>query len=313
MTRCNSSAPRVAATRGGGFGDRDRALARRSNLEMALVNELEEAQNHPLTVWAQRLEHFRRMRLELGVEEPIAITDLEPEGNFLWMVEINQWRSALDLMGGNGLLTCALASHFDDVTYLDPRAPMEAFARCRLDADGIRNVILGQGDPTSLPYENGSFDFVAAQDVLDALLSVRARSAPHALLRAVLAECRRVLRPGGGLYLRVANSHHFAILQGSTSLARRPHSPNNQSSRAAVSPRSLMQSLGAAGFRDVRLYYVEPFREWPLALIPATRTAVRVYESRGHFVSLLGRVRRSMARAGFHSRLYSALVALAYL
>jgi len=277
------------------------------------VTKLDEAENHPLTVWARRLEHFRRMRLEIGVGEPIAITELEPEGNFLWMLEIDRWRSALDLMGGTAALTCALANHFDEVTYLDTRAPMTAYARRRLDADGVRNVILGDGDPTSLPYDDASFDFVAAHDVLDALLSARERSAPRPLLKAVLTECRRVLRPGGGLYLRAANSRHFGILEASTSVAMRPQAPNDPSSRAAVSPRWLNESLQGAGFRDVRLYYVEPSREWPTALIPATPTAVRVYESRGHFVSLLGRVRRSIARAGFHTRLYSALVALAYL
>ena len=280
---------------------------------MTLVKKLDEAENHPLRVWAQRLENFRRMRLEIGVEEPIAITELEPEGNFLWMLEIDQWRSALDLMGGNAVLTCALANHFDEVTYLDTRAPMKAFARRRLDADGVRNVILGHGDPTSLPYADASFDFVAAHDVLDALLSARERSTPRALLKAVFAECHRVLRPGGGLYWRAANSQHFAILESSTSVAKRQRAPNDQRTRAAVSLRWLKKSLRGAGFRDVRLYYLEPSREWPMALIPATRTAVRVYESRGHFLSRLGRVRRSIARAGFHTRLYSALVALAYL
>jgi ubiquinone/menaquinone biosynthesis C-methylase UbiE len=275
------------------------------------VTELRGDGSEPLTVWMERLDRLKQMALDSGVVEQAATAPLEPEGNILWMLEIEQWRSALDLMGGTGALTCAIAHHFDEVVYFDARPSMAAFARRRLDAEELSNVTVREGDPTSLPYPTASFDWIAAQDVLDAL-ATRAGEA-RVLMKGMLAECRRLLRPGGGLYLRVANSRDFASGAPFTTLLPRARRKRKERPNvAALSPRWLETALRDAGFADVRLYYVEPSRELPMALIPATRSAVRVYESRGHFVSLSGRLRRLVARAGLHATLYSAQVALAY-
>jgi ubiquinone/menaquinone biosynthesis C-methylase UbiE len=275
------------------------------------VKELPGAESQPLSIWTQRLDRLREMELESGVVELPAATPLEPEGNILWMLEIEQWRSALDLMGGSGALTCAIANHFDEVVYLDTRPSMAELARRRLNAEGVLNASVREGNPTLLPYANASFDWIAAQDVLDALVTHNA-AGPRVLMKAILIECRRVLRPGGGLYLRAANSQDLPSLPLMRFLARR-HQAIGNSSSVALSSRWLRRALRQAGFADVRLYYVEPSRELPMALIPATRSAVEVYESRGHLVRFSGRLRRLAARAGLHATLYSALVALAYL
>jgi ubiquinone/menaquinone biosynthesis C-methylase UbiE len=68
-------------------------------------------------------------------------------------------------------------------------------AATRLAAEkGIRNAAFVQGDATRLPFREGSFDLVFSHSVIEHVSSAR----------AYLAECHRVLRPAGVLYLSTA-------------------------------------------------------------------------------------------------------------
>ncbi|HWJ39465.1 MAG TPA: methyltransferase domain-containing protein, partial [Sphingomicrobium sp.] len=69
------------------------------------------------------------------------------------------------------------------------------------------NVATGGGD-CRLPYENGAFDFVVLNLVLECCAT--GIDEPHELGQArLLREIRRVLRPGGQLY--VATKNRFAL------------------------------------------------------------------------------------------------------
>lgn len=58
----------------------------------------------------------------------------------------------------------------------------------------VRNVAFTQGDGLRLPYRDGTFDVVLSHSVIEHLPSAE----------AYIAECARVLRPGGRFYLSTA-------------------------------------------------------------------------------------------------------------
>jgi 2-polyprenyl-3-methyl-5-hydroxy-6-metoxy-1,4-benzoquinol methylase len=69
-----------------------------------------------------------------------------------------------------------------------------------LDAD-YSSPLVRTGSVTALPYGDATYDRVLCLDVLEHL--------PYADQAAALAECRRVLRPGGELLLSVPNLAHL--------------------------------------------------------------------------------------------------------
>lgn len=65
---------------------------------------------------------------------------------------------------------------------------------------GVRGARFVQADATRLPFRDGAFDLVFSHSVIEHVSSAE----------AYLAECRRVLRPGGVLYLSTAPYRSFA-------------------------------------------------------------------------------------------------------
>jgi ubiquinone/menaquinone biosynthesis C-methylase UbiE len=94
----------------------------------------------------------------------------------------------LDIGSGPGLLAADMAEavgpggHVDGV---DPSGSMLEMARRR----ATRTVSYAEGDATSLPFEDGTFDAATATQVYEYVPD----------MPAALAEARRVLRPGGRL------------------------------------------------------------------------------------------------------------------
>jgi ubiquinone/menaquinone biosynthesis C-methylase UbiE len=113
----------------------------------------------------------------------------------------------LDVGGGMGRMAVPLSrDHFVTLTDISPQmlelAKPHASERLQLEV----------ADAQSLPFPDGAFDFVLCIDVL-----------PHVLQpRQMLAEARRVLRPGGTLIIDATNSVPVWTLAFPRYLGRRP-------------------------------------------------------------------------------------------
>jgi len=95
--------------------------------------------------------------------------------------------TVLDVACGPGLVACAFARTARHVTGIDLTPAMLEHARGLAAKDGLTNVTFEQGDVLPLPYADASFSIVVS------------RFAFHHFPdpAAVLAEMRRVCRPGG--------------------------------------------------------------------------------------------------------------------
>lgn len=95
-------------------------------------------------------------------------------------------RRVLDFGCGEGALLPSLSGAYEEICAidLDPNA-----ARAICERLALRNVTVATATPGRLPYPDAHFDLVFAADVLEHIPD----------LAPVLAELKRVLRPGGSL------------------------------------------------------------------------------------------------------------------
>lgn len=106
-------------------------------------------------------------------------------------IERDQVANILDLGCGTGRYSRALAEHFGAaLTGVDPSEDMLAQARDKNTGNGAMAFLAGGGD--KVPLESAAVDLVFMSMVYHHLRN------PEAVAR----ECRRVLRPGGHVFLR---------------------------------------------------------------------------------------------------------------
>jgi len=106
----------------------------------------------------------------------------------------------LDAGCGGGGMPLSLAEHADFVVGIDP---IDRFgdAGVRLaDERGLANLRFARADGMALPFRSGAFDLVLSHAVIEHV--------PDAA--RYLAECHRVLAPGGHMYLSTAPYLSFA-------------------------------------------------------------------------------------------------------
>ena len=146
----------------------------------------------------------------------------------------------LDLGCGDGTFAALLAGHGAVVTAADVSAV--ALDRAAQRAPGAERALLADGEP--LPFADAAFDVVWAGETLEHAADVT----------GLLAEARRVLRPGGVL---VATTPNLARLRvAAEALAGRPLEarldPRADHLRFFTA-RTLRRSLRDAGFAQVRV------------------------------------------------------------
>src|SRR5690349_13606362 len=108
----------------------------------------------------------------------------------------------VELGSARGDVSFFLAEHAREVVGVDAAPEAVAMAEAERDRRGLANVRFVIADVADLaPLADGSADAVAAIDLVEHI--------DDPTLRAMLAECRRVLVPGGRLGLYTPDRAHY--------------------------------------------------------------------------------------------------------
>lgn len=110
-------------------------------------------------------------------------------------------KAVLDLGCAGGFMAEAMARRGAVVTGVDPAARAVAAARAHAEAEGL-DIRYDVGAGEDLPYADAAFDAVVCVDVLEHVAD----------LKQVLAEVRRVLKPGGWFLFDTINRTWLARL-----------------------------------------------------------------------------------------------------
>lgn len=106
----------------------------------------------------------------------------------------------LDAGCGSGGIAVSFAEECELAVGLDIKNKFGAAGRKLARERGLRNAVFVQGDGTALPFEDASFDLVLSHSVIEHVK----------VAERYLAECRRVLKPGGVLFLQTPPYLSFA-------------------------------------------------------------------------------------------------------
>lgn len=191
--------------------------------------------------------------------------------NWMWLADPPSWDTALCLIPEPGAVA-ALARYCTRV------AQVEA-------------------GPDSIPGEHSSesYDIVVAHDLTDRLAD-RGTPANRGLWR----ECHRLLRPGGCLMVCVRNPQHYRRIRTSPAVVA-----------LIRQGRRLHRGIVAAGFGEIRRYYVASAPDEPRSIIPMDRRAVAGYERVEMKMSSWGNLRGRLGRFGLDAVLYPSVLYLA--
>ena len=163
---------------------------------------------------------YDRTRVPIGVE--IILGCLAAGGGSLASLRL------LDAGCGTGSYTAVLRPHVGAIDAVDLNPSMLGVARAKLDHTPGCPVALHEAGIDALPFEDARFDAVMVNQVLHHLPDV-----PHdgwPLLRRVLGELARVLRPGGSAIINTCSHEqlrhgwwHAALVPGAVEAMCRRH------------------------------------------------------------------------------------------
>ena len=163
---------------------------------------------------------YDRTRVPIGVE--IILGCLAAAGRPLSSLQL------LDAGCGTGSYAAALRPHAGDIDAVDLNASMLEVARAKLDTTPGCPVTLHEASLEALPFEDARFDAVMVNQVLHHLPDSPDDGRP--LLRRVLGELARVLRPGGAAVVNICSHEQIrsgwwytALVPGAGEAARRRH------------------------------------------------------------------------------------------
>jgi ubiquinone/menaquinone biosynthesis C-methylase UbiE len=149
----------------------------------------------------------------------------------------------LDIGPGPGLLACELARQVGPagrIATIDNNPTMLAMTHHRALELGVADQVeLHEADAKSLPFPDGTFDFVVASQIYEYVSEIG----------QALAEACRVLRPGGRLAIIDTDWDTLIIQAGDATLTTRVNRAWDEHLAHRTLPRQLPGLLQEAGFR----------------------------------------------------------------
>ncbi|OGM13212.1 hypothetical protein A3D84_05225 [Candidatus Woesebacteria bacterium RIFCSPHIGHO2_02_FULL_42_20] len=121
---------------------------------------------------------------------------------------------ALDIGSGWGANSISLSYQFDDVYSLELVKERLEFQKVRAKQEGRTNIKFIQSDWLTLPFPDNFFDLVVVNGVLEWIGLSDFNKNPKELQIKFLQEVKRVLKPGGVLYIGIENRFAFFFFFG---------------------------------------------------------------------------------------------------
>lgn len=157
----------------------------------------------------------------------------ESRADFRAILPITPASKVLDLGSGWGAVACTLAPSCASITAADTNPYTLRFIQMRAEQSGLTNVSPVRIDPLDdarLPFPDASFDVAIMNGVLEWVGAATEDLSPDEVQRRCLEEVRRVLKPGGTLYVGIENRYAYGYFMGArdhnslryTSLLPRP-------------------------------------------------------------------------------------------
>lgn len=227
----------------------------------------------------------------------------------LRLIEPSGGERVLDLGCALGVLSVPLAKRARLVVALDATHEALEFLALVRGQDGLANLVpVCNGDPLRLPFSDEYFDWVILNAVFEYLPEAIAEPSVWRAHRLALEEVRRVLKPGGRVYLATKNrfSHHNLLgAQDHNGLRFTALLPRRLADAVSVwkgkgpyrtvtySFREYRRLLRAAGFRSADFY-------WPFPDLWVPERFVRLTGSRAGMLGDLSAIRwPSRAKGAF--------------
>ncbi|HKE84491.1 MAG TPA: hypothetical protein VKB50_12095 [Vicinamibacterales bacterium] len=212
-------------------------------------------------------------------------TRLGGEVNWLWFAPAAGRACALVIGEITPPYRRGLSTRFDRVE----RIPLTTLQRVAVsDESGASHA--------RLTYDDGTVDGVVSVDLVTTWSHVHRSPFQDPQFGVVLAELRRLLRPGGFLFLSGPNPRwHRTLLRRDTS----------ERALSGLNLRDARAAMAGAGFSETQAYFVEPF-----SVVPACRRAAFAYE-RQRWPRTHAFMRGLWAAVGLHDLLYPEAFILA--
>lgn len=236
------------------------------------------------------LELLNRLSREQGWRAAILATQtpgfINYVGNpkrliFLQLLPLTTHDAILEIGPGLGQFSIAIAQRVATLDALEVVPGQAEFCAERYRQEGAANIrVAVGGHDCTLPYEDGAFDGIVLNLVLEWCAQRAGFQSHRNVHKQMLAECARVLKPGGFLYLVTKNRFSLRLLTGGrdehmfrmrfgSALPRwfarvlcRARPPGYLHSH-----RELAALLRSSGFVHLDSYWSTPEMRWPDHLI----------------------------------------------
>jgi SAM-dependent methyltransferase len=230
---------------------------------------------------------------------------------FLDLLPLDRTTRALEIGTGLGQILDALAPRVATVHGLELSPGQALFAAERCRQAGHDNVFMAAGgDDLLLPYASASFDVVILNHVIEWIHHPRNANPTSDAQQLLLSEIRRVLRPGGALFISTKNRYGLRLLLGGRDENARDLRFGNALPRPLAAAlgalntrrtgfRGLLHSytaferlLRSSGFETTRSFWAAPDSRYPQRYIPTDAESVRRARKSGELPQGTTRVTR---------------------